>query len=73
MLRGGQNQNAKRQHVERVRAKSGFLNNVFKLRRASKDRHTTTNEENSHPDRAASAATAKSIAHLLSDGGSWRL
>jgi hypothetical protein len=33
MLRGGQNQNAKRQQVERVRAKTGFLNKAFEPRR----------------------------------------
>ena len=31
MLRGGQNQNTKRQQVERVSAKPGFLNKVFEL------------------------------------------
>jgi hypothetical protein len=66
MLRGGQNQNAKRQQVERVRAKTGFLNKVFELRRASKSNRTPTFKENSHPDEPASAAPAKSNTQMLS-------
>jgi hypothetical protein len=54
MLRGGQIQDAKRQQVDRVRAKTGFLNKVFELRRALKRNHTPKCKENSHPDQPAS-------------------
>ncbi len=67
MLRGGQNQNTKRQPVERVRANSGFLNKVFELRRDPKSHHMRTFKENSHPDQTHSAAPAKSNTQMLSD------
>ncbi len=59
MLRGGQNQNTKRQPVERVRSNSGFLNKVFELRRDPKSHPMRTFKENSRLDQTHSAAPAK--------------
>ena len=66
MLRGAQNQNAKRQPVEHVRANSGVLDKVFEIRRDPKSHHMRTFKENSRPDQTHSAAPAKSNTQLLS-------